>query len=47
MQKKKTKKAATQFRINQEIKFLYTKKQKLKDQLYKLQLECAAYWNVN
>ena len=44
---KKLKQAATQFRINQEIKFLYTKKQKLEEQLYKLHLECAAYWNVN
>ena len=43
---KKTKKAATYLCINQEIKFLYTKKQKLNEQLYKLHLECATYWNV-
>ena len=42
---KKTKKAATHFRVNQEIKFLYTKK-KLNEQLYKLHLECATHWNV-
>jgi hypothetical protein len=28
-------------RINQEIKFLYCKKQKLNEQLYKIHLECA------
>ena len=43
---KKTKKAATHFRINQEIKLLCTKKQKLNEQLYKLHLEYTTYWNV-
>ena len=35
---------ATQYRLNQEIKFLYTKKLKLNEQLYKLNLECADRW---
>ena len=30
--------------INQEIKFLYTKKQKLNEQLYNLHLKCATTW---
>ena len=37
----KTKKAATQFHINQEMKFLYSKRPKLNNQLYKLQFECS------
>ena len=39
-----TMKAATRYRINQEIKFLYTKKCKLNEQLYTKHLECAALW---
>jgi hypothetical protein len=35
---------ATQYRINQEIKYLYNKKLKLNEQLYKLHLECADNW---
>jgi len=40
-----TKKAAIRFRINQEIQFLYINKQKLNEQLYRLHLNCANYWN--
>ena len=40
-----TMKAAIRFCINQEIKFLYIKKQKLNEQLYRLHLNCANYWN--
>jgi hypothetical protein len=36
---------AIKFRINQEIKFLYKKKQHLNHQLYKKQLECANQQN--
>ena len=36
--------AATHFRLTQEIKFLHTKKVKLNEQLYKKLLECAALW---
>jgi len=36
--------AATHFRLTQEIKFLHTKKAKLNEQLYKKHLECAALW---
>jgi len=39
-----TLKAATHFRINQEIKFLYIKKNKLNEQLYAKHLECATAW---
>ena len=39
-----TQKAATHYRINQEIKFLYLKKARLNEQLYKKHLECAATW---
>jgi len=38
-------KAVVRFRINQGIKFLYIKKQKLNEQLYGLHLNCATYWN--
>jgi hypothetical protein len=41
----RTLKMATQYRINQEIKFLYIKKTKLNEQLYKLHLECANKWH--
>ena len=37
----KTLKLANKCRITQEIKFLYIKKTKLNEQLYRLQLECA------
>ena len=36
---------AVRYRINQEIKFLYIKKQKLNEQLYKHDLKCAATWH--
>jgi len=32
-------------RINQEIKFLYTKKQQLNTQLYRLHMDCANSWD--
>jgi len=35
---------ATQYRINQEIRFLYLKKAKMNEQLYYKHLECAATW---
>jgi hypothetical protein len=38
-------KAAIRFRINQKIKFLYIKKQKLNEQLYRLHLNRANYRN--
>jgi hypothetical protein len=41
---RKTIKAATLYRLNQELKFLYVKKQNLNEQLYKLHLECASSW---
>jgi hypothetical protein len=40
----KTIKAATQYRLNQELKFLYVKKQKLNERLYRIHLECASSW---
>jgi hypothetical protein len=40
----KTRDAATRYRINQELKFQYAKKQQLNNRLYKLHLECAAQW---
>jgi len=40
-QDKKTITNAIRFRINQEIKFLYQKKQHLNQQLYYKHLECA------
>ena len=41
----KTLRTANQYRINQEIKFLYTKKKiKLNEQLFKLHLKCADNW---
>jgi len=39
-----TLKAATPYRINQEIKFLYINKTKLNKQLYTRHLECTALW---
>ena len=43
----KTIKAATQYWINQELKFLYVKKQRLNEQLYKIHLECTSFWQNN
>ena len=40
----KTKNAAIRYRINQELKFQYAKKQQLNEQLYKIHLECATFW---
>jgi hypothetical protein len=40
----KTKQQATTYRINQEIKLLYKKKQYLNQQLYHLQIEGASKW---
>ena len=40
-QDKRTTANAIRFRINQEMKFLYKKKQHLNQQLYQTQLECA------
>jgi hypothetical protein len=42
-----TLKAVIQFRIKQELKYLYVNKQKLNEQLYKLQLHCATDWQKN
>jgi hypothetical protein len=39
--------AATRYRINHEIKFLYCEKLKLNEPLYRIHLECAKYWNVS
>jgi hypothetical protein len=39
-----TLKAATHYRINQEVKFLYIKKNNLNEQLYNKHLQCAALW---
>jgi hypothetical protein len=44
-QNRKTKHMATHYRINQELKFLYAKKQQLNRQLYKIHLECASRWD--
>ena len=41
----KTAANAVRFRINQEMKFLYKKKQHLNQQLYRSQLECAHQYN--
>ena len=43
-QNQKTLRTAKLYRINQEIKFLYTKKTKLNEQLHKLHLKCAEEW---
>jgi hypothetical protein len=40
-QSKNTRLAATRYRLNQEIKFLYKKKQVLNERLFKAHLECA------
>jgi hypothetical protein len=41
---RKTVKAAIHYSLNQELKFLYVKKQKLNEQLYKIHLEYASSW---
>ena len=41
---RKTTKASTHYRLNQELKFLYVKKQKLNERLYRIYLECATSW---
>jgi hypothetical protein len=46
-QSQKTLQNATRFHINQEIKFLYIKKQKLNQQLYYAHLKCAETWSNN
>jgi hypothetical protein len=46
-QSQKTVQNATRFHINQEIKFLYIKKQKLNEQLYNAHLKYAKTWNNN
>jgi hypothetical protein len=40
----KTIKTGNLYRLIQELKFLYVKKQKLNEQLYKLHLQCAPSW---
>jgi len=40
----RTKNAAIRYRINQELKFQYAKKQQLNEQLYKIHLECTTLW---
>jgi len=40
----KTLRTANQYCINQEIKFIYTKKIKLNEQLFKIHLKCADNW---
>jgi hypothetical protein len=40
----RTLRTANKCRIHQEIKFLYSKKLKLKEQLFKLHLGCARRW---
>ena len=40
----RTKNAAIRYRINQEPKFQYAKKQQLNEQLYKIHLDCATLW---
>ena len=45
---RKTIKAARHYSLNQELKFLYVKKQKkLNEPLYKIHLECASSWQNN
>jgi hypothetical protein len=46
-QDRNTIQAATIYRINQEVKFLYIKKTKLNEQLHRKHLECAAQWPNN
>ena len=44
-QDKKTTNQAIRYRINQEIKFLYRKKQHINQKLYNIHLECARQYN--
>lgn len=44
-QSKNTKLAATKYRVNQEIKFLYKNKQVRNERMYKAHLECAKTWD--
>jgi hypothetical protein len=44
-QDKRTTAHAVRYRINQEIKFLYKKKQHLNGQLYRCHLQCAHQFN--
>jgi hypothetical protein len=44
---KLTQKQLTKLRINNELKFLYIKKQQINNQLYKLYLRNAQYWQTN
>ena len=39
-----TKNAATKYRLNQELKYLYKKKAVLNQQLYNAHIKCANYW---
>jgi hypothetical protein len=43
----KTIKAATQYCLNQELEFLYIKKQELNERLYRIHLECVSSWQNN
>jgi hypothetical protein len=43
-QSQNTLKTAIKYRINQELKCLYIKKQKLNEQLYHLHVICAKNW---
>jgi hypothetical protein len=47
VQCRKTIKSASQYCLNQELKFLYIKKQNLNEQLYQTHLKCASYWKNN
>lgn len=38
---------ATQFRLKQELKYIYVKNQKLNERLYKIRLQCANKWQKN
>ena len=46
MKAERTRKSATRYRINQEIKFQYAKKQRINEQLYRIHLECAYKWTT-
>jgi len=37
-------KAATQYHLNQDLKFLYIKNQNLNEQIYRIHLECTSSW---
>jgi hypothetical protein len=41
----KTMKGATQYHLNQTLKFLYLKNKKLNERLYRIHLECASVWH--